>query len=542
MLIDFGKKQVLVIDDLAPMRSAIKAMLESFGARQVTMARDGDEALQLLSERAFDYVLCDYNLGAGRDGQQTLEEAKVRGMVGLNSVFIMITAENTSEMVMGAMEYRPDGYLTKPFTKDLLRTRLEQLTERKGSLKPIEEARRSGDLFKAIRICNQMLVDPPTYANDLRKIKAELCIKVGLYGEARQVYEDVLAKRPLAWAECGLGQVLFLQEDYPAALELFQRLAATSNTYLEPHDWLAKTLNQLDQKSAAQEVLTQAAAYSPRAILRQQALADLAHVNGDRETEEQALRKTLQLSRCSIYRRPADYAQMANIEYTRGGKGRQKALMTLKEGERAFRNDPVGGCEIAIATCATLMQTGDTAKARKVFANAVKYYLDQKDDSPSATLSMGLARLSFQFGEQESGMDYIRAVISNQHDNSEVITQLHELFKDVGLEEEGRSLVLEIQQEISALNNKGVKLAKEGHFDAAILLFRNALKRMPANPMINLNAAKAYILAIQKGAMGGEVLPKIDALLRRVQQERPKDPSYIAVRDHYKALRATLAS
>ncbi len=95
-----------------------------------------------MRRRAYDVVLCDYNLGEGMDGQQVLEEAKHRRLVGYATVFVMITAENTMEMVMGAMEYKPDDYLTKPFNKELLKSRLEKLVARKRDLVPVQTGQR----------------------------------------------------------------------------------------------------------------------------------------------------------------------------------------------------------------------------------------------------------------------------------------------------------------------------------------------------------------------------------------------------------------
>ncbi|CAK0759075.1 hypothetical protein CCP3SC15_2450004 [Gammaproteobacteria bacterium] len=48
-----------------------------------------------MDNRSYDIVLCDYNLGDGRDGMQILEEAKQRHLIGLTTVFVMITAESS---------------------------------------------------------------------------------------------------------------------------------------------------------------------------------------------------------------------------------------------------------------------------------------------------------------------------------------------------------------------------------------------------------------------------------------------------------------
>ena len=101
-------KIVLVVDDFFNFRLTMKNMLRSFGMNYIDDATTGEEAIRKLALRRYDIILCDYNLGHGKSGRQILEEAKFRGYINYSSVFIMVTAENTLEMIMGAAEYEPD--------------------------------------------------------------------------------------------------------------------------------------------------------------------------------------------------------------------------------------------------------------------------------------------------------------------------------------------------------------------------------------------------------------------------------------------------
>jgi CheY-like chemotaxis protein len=70
MSIDFKHKNILVIDDLADFRRGIKKMLESAGAKHIDDAEDGETAIKEMQGKAYDIILCDYNLGPGKkDGQ-----------------------------------------------------------------------------------------------------------------------------------------------------------------------------------------------------------------------------------------------------------------------------------------------------------------------------------------------------------------------------------------------------------------------------------------------------------------------------------------
>ena len=104
MVIDYKHKKILIIDDFSSFRRLMVRMLESLGAKDIDDAYSGDVAIRKMEGKAYDIVLCDYNLGHDKkDGQQILEEAKHRGLIRYSSIFVMLTAENTMPMVMGAV-------------------------------------------------------------------------------------------------------------------------------------------------------------------------------------------------------------------------------------------------------------------------------------------------------------------------------------------------------------------------------------------------------------------------------------------------------
>ena len=114
---EIESKSFLVVDDFGDMRSMLKNMLTSIGVTQINTAASGADAIDAITNQHYDIILCDYNLGPGKNGQQILEEIRYRELIGLHTIFVIISAENTRGMVMGAVEYEPDSYLTKPFTK-----------------------------------------------------------------------------------------------------------------------------------------------------------------------------------------------------------------------------------------------------------------------------------------------------------------------------------------------------------------------------------------------------------------------------------------
>ena len=89
----YNTKKCLVIDDFPEIRGSLMRTLRNFGAESVDTAADGDEAVKLCSQNRYDIVICDYNLGMGKDGQQVLEEVRYLRVLLMTSLFVMLTGE-----------------------------------------------------------------------------------------------------------------------------------------------------------------------------------------------------------------------------------------------------------------------------------------------------------------------------------------------------------------------------------------------------------------------------------------------------------------
>jgi len=297
----FGKLRYLVIDDFENFRLSMRQMLRSFGADNVELVSSGGAAIQHCSYEPVDVVLCDYNLGDGRNGQHVLEELRHRKLLKRSSLFLMVTAETSREMVMGAREYQPDAYLTKPINRSMLEKRLGALVAQRQALLPINRAMDLENLPEAITLCLDTLPRQPRHKTWLLKTLADLYFRVGDYGHARKIYDEVLSQRELSWAQLGKARVLIAERHYDEASARLRELIEAHPDYTEAYDLLAEALRSNGRHSRAQTVLQQALELSPNALLRHRQLAQLAAENQDIDTATQAWRQTVDLGTHSIH-------------------------------------------------------------------------------------------------------------------------------------------------------------------------------------------------------------------------------------------------
>ncbi len=536
MTLDLTGKKILVIDDFPEMRSMLRKMGVAFRATDIDDAKDGDGALKAMSKKKYDIVLCDYNLGDGKDGQQILEEAKFKELINYSTTFMMITAENTTEMVMGAMEYQPDGYLTKPFTKGEFSARLEKIKQRKSDLVDIEKAIQRKDPVGAIALCDKKLADKPTNTFEILKTKADLCEKLGDVEASSEVYEKALSIRDVPWAKLGVAKVHYHHGDYMMARDMLQDLIEENSSIVEAYDWLAKTFEALDDLPEAQKILIDAINVSPKAILRQKELARIAYKNNDLETAESSFKKAIRVGKNSCFKSPSDFTGLAKVHLDKGSP--TDALKTMSGIRDNFDNTPDATLQAAVMESTIYNNLGQQELAEKALDEATHVF-NNMSGNVTTDVTMDLAKSCFSLGKADQAEDFIKYVVRNHHDDPTVLKQTQELFNSLGMEESGQALIDSTRQEVIDVNNKGVKLAKEGKLEESIDFFAKAASGMPENLTVNLNAAQSLLMFMQKKGKQDKHLYQTRQYLDRIRKIKSSDEKYKKLLTIYKKITGT---
>ncbi len=116
---------VLVVDDEAAIRDALRMILEYEGYR-VLEAASGEDALSVLSRSPADAVLLDIRM-KGMSGLDALE--RIRGLhPGLP--VLMVSGHGTIETAVSALRLGAQDFLEKPLERDVVLTRIAGLLER----------------------------------------------------------------------------------------------------------------------------------------------------------------------------------------------------------------------------------------------------------------------------------------------------------------------------------------------------------------------------------------------------------------------------
>ena len=519
------QSNVLVIDDFQGMRTMLREFVKAMGSTKIDTAANGREAMNYLRSNSYDIVICDFNLGPGQNGQQVLDEARLFDYIGVSTIWVMVTAEKTTDMVMGAVEAKPDDYLLKPISQLLLETRLEKLMLRKQSLSGIEVAMKSKDFNLALALCDEQLQAKTGSPQEILRIKSDLLLTLGELDAARTLFETVLKQRSVPWAKTGLGRILFQRADFAGAAAMFQQVLNENRMFLEASDWLVKCLEAMGQAEHAQQVLMAAVRLSPNSPARQKALGDTAYRNGAMDIAEAAFEKNISISEFSPHKNVGAFAGLARVLLESDSP--LKALKVLEHAKSVFKGNAEAAIQTMAVESAVYVELGETEKAQSALAHAEQLFGELRG-KVSSEAAIQLAQSMLELGVKDKAFELMCDVVKNNPDSVVVSRQIEVVCEKAQLGAEGLALIKESRLEITNINNQGVLLAKEGDLLGAVKLLRIANVSMPKNDTITSNLCGLLLGLIGKQGPDETLIKEVRDLIDQGRLLNPANKKYLS--------------
>lgn len=510
----------LLVEDFEAMRSVLKGQLLRCGAHRVDTAKDGREATAMLAAKPYGVVMCDYNLGAGKNGQQLLEEARLRGWINPATVWLMITAEKTSTMVSAAAEDAPDDYLLKPITENLLQARLLKLIERKAALAGIAVAMKAQDWPRALQLCDEQIAAGTKSLAEVLRLKAQLHQKLDDWPRAQAVYEGVLQRGPIAWAKLGLAQVRLHGGDLAGARTLLQDTVREHPQYLEAYDELAGVLHEQGDGGQQVAVLERAVHLSPNAAHRQSALGVAALAQGQHDMAARAFSRAIKLTEHSAVESLEPFLGMARMHTEAGAPGEaQKLLATMTQ-----RYDSPDAQLLSKAeTVRALQALGDTAGAARLAAELVGQSADATSDH-AADIAVRIAETLIEAQQGDEATRLLQHVARNNYDDERLLQRSQRAFDRLGQGTSGGELAAAARREATHAMKDGMQLMADGDPQAALESLRSAKVSMPRNARVLLNFAAVAMTVLQRHGRSAALEAEVLQCITTAQALRPRDP------------------
>jgi DNA-binding response OmpR family regulator len=531
-LINYNQLRALVVDDFPGMRSALKLTLANFGINRIDLSSSASEAIFRVQNSRYDVILCDFNLGEGRDGQQLLEELRHRGLIQLQTVFIMVTAESVYEKVVATAELAPDDYMIKPFSGEVMRNRLETILRRKKAFEQIYRHFEEHHLENAIHACDELVRDKPRYAVDALRFKGECLNALGRFEEAESLYKQIIAMRAIPWARLGLARALHHLKKNAEAEELLRDVLDESPELVSAYDLLAEVKLASNDAAGAQMALQAGVGISSHTVRRQQKLGGLAMDNGDLATAQTAFSTAIEKGRHSVFITPNDYGHLCRAHVEQGNLA--GALETLKKGKLALQTNPEGRLVSAVVQGLVHTRAGRADEAKKALDEAAQ--LRKEGARVDGPLMLELASTCLVHGRHEEADAVVSEVARNAHDSEALLAKAKQLYEDAGRGAEAGKLLTEATSDVRKLNNEGVMLAHKGEFEDAVRRMVAACDLAPFNPRVLMNGIWVILKAIERTGMDEETLDKARRYLAQAERHAPGHTRLAGLRNHLREI------
>lgn len=154
MAYKFEKLSFLVVEDNPPMQHLMVRILQTFGVRQIYLARNGEEGFAQFCLHNPDIVIADWVMQPV-DGPEMVKNIRTTAKSPNPYVPVILTTGFTDKMhVEEARDQGITEFLVKPFTAEQLYRRIVQIIERPRTFV------KTGEFFGPDR--RRRMVDAPT--------------------------------------------------------------------------------------------------------------------------------------------------------------------------------------------------------------------------------------------------------------------------------------------------------------------------------------------------------------------------------------------
>ncbi|WP_264431935.1 response regulator transcription factor [Flavobacterium agricola] len=158
--------QILVVEDDKRISDFLTKGLEENG-NFVTLCKSAEDVLDHYTNITWDLIICDVML-PGIDGIQLVQTLRFKKVY---SPILMLSALNSVNDKVSALDYGADDYLTKPFHFDELLSRIKALTrrnqyqnyEQKSAVTTIGDLIIDQDQYKVYKNGTEVVLSPREY-------------------------------------------------------------------------------------------------------------------------------------------------------------------------------------------------------------------------------------------------------------------------------------------------------------------------------------------------------------------------------------------
>lgn len=545
-MLSLAKKKILIVEDFAEFARSLRAMLHPMGATEATIVYNAQDAIEACKSIKFDIILSDYNLGPKKDGQQLLEELQHEKLIKSSCIFIMITAENTTSMVMAAVEYVPDNYIAKPFNGNLLQSRLQKAMEKKEALLELNRLMRNKQWSEALERIEEVIQQQPKFKMSCLRAKIEALKNLKQLDAGLKIAMEIASIRTIPWALEAIGELYYLKKEYQKSVEIFNQLIQEFPMSVDGYDWLAKVQRVMGMTKEAQQTLEDAIKRSPRVLQRQKMLGLIAEENHDYDTMSKAYRNAVKYGEHSAFCSADEYLQLTSAisnqirnANSKSEKEQQdektspevdlkkssaEVSRIIESVSKKFPKSQSNLLRCKIAESSFLNACGKIEEADALVKEAVELY-HNLDQQLTEADSLAIAKSLTDMGQTEFAETVVKIAAEQHFEDNQFIIKAAKLCN--------KPEILQLCKKASQLNMLGVEYFEKKDFSNAAKTFEQVYELAPSHINMALNYIQTLLKLTQSSDDKSSILETANRVLNSIPEVKFPDPRF----ERYKELK-----
>ena len=518
--IDFSNLSVLIVDDFSSFRKTVASLLTRLGVKTIEEAGRPSEMLKWCQTRTFDLILCDYNLGTKRNGQNLLEELHHRGVMRAKTLFVMVTAENSKELFLSAYDCKPADYLIKPINLQILETRLRRLINDRDASLEAQELLEEGLDDAAMAVFLSIIEKGGRGSSMAQKRLSEVYIKNRMWEEAKSLLTGIAAERDIDWVELGLAQVAMGEADYESAETRLLMLLKNSPNYLPAHDALTTLYQKQNKERALFDHLRGVIELCPSVIGRQRKLAQAAEKRGETIVQLRASYAAAKLGEASCYRdfddvrsfvAAAGDVRESHIDHDVSDLLKESGRL-LQQAQQIYKMDSGQRALSEFLEARMLYLSGDNETAQRTFSDAQRHLEQVKDRDIHIDLAKYQCMVSA--GQVQAADHFLNSIVPLHEKDDEAMTLLDKYLPEP-VSSANKSRIIEI-------NREGIRFYQEENYEEAVECFAEAVKAFPRHAGLHLNYLQSLTGSLRKTPNNESKIKSLKDLMSTTQNLLPE--------------------
>ena len=241
---------------------------------------------------------------------------------------------------------------------------------------------------------------------------------------------------------------------------------------MEAHDLLADAYIGQGDTYKAQEAMQQAAEVSPKSIMRQRRLAQLAKLNEDTQACLEANRRAIKIARNSCYESADDYFNLAN-ELSDLCKDTENSDYYIKETfdvlqrlEKRPYFDTSANVQSNSLKSRSLINNKKTEQAEVYFEKAKTLY-QEKQEELKPEVGLDFAKTLIAKGDKEAANEVLNQLVEKFPTHDNIVAKI-DAMSDTPKSKEGR-------KKVADMTKSGIDFYEKKQYIEAIGIFKNAI-------------------------------------------------------------------